>query len=84
MVSKMKQNLRLNGFQMVASPSTQSVSFCLTDAELASREESEQPSMTNYDRGTCINRLLGPVYCTTFQLFGEETPQGLTAQILFT
>lgn len=51
----MKLNPRLNGFQMVASPSTQSVCFCLTDATLASRKESEQPSMTNQDGGPALN-----------------------------
>lgn len=40
---------RMNGFQMVASPSMHSVCFCLTDAMFASREESKQPTMTNQD-----------------------------------
>ncbi len=49
---------------MVASPSTQSVCFCLTDAMLASREESEQPSMTNQDRGPALT--VSSVPCTVW------------------
>lgn len=64
MVSKTKHSLMLNGFQMVASPSTQSVCFCLTDATLASREDSEQPSMTNQDRGPALT--VSSVPCTVW------------------
>lgn len=56
---------------------TLSVCYCLTDAILASREESEQPSMTNQDRGAAITVssfpcVLHPFFC----IAGEEAPLG--------
>lgn len=81
MVSKTKQSLRLNGFQMVASPSTQSVCFCLTDAALASREESEQPSMTNQDRGPALTVSSAPCTVWLFCSMERRSPRVDSIQI---